>query len=127
MPKAREESWAYLVPLPLLSVTKAVWHTPMGDHAGEKVALLAQLRLPLATSATYIPPDKSILLPAPHASHASHAPHAPHALPCAPGGGTDVPCSQYSTLSLTLFGANAHRALLAYLYSQRDSLLKQRC
>ncbi len=83
MPKAREESWAYLVPLPLLSVTKAVWHTRTGDHAGEKVALLAQLKLPLATSSNYIPPDKRILLP------------APHVLPCAPGGGTDVPPSQY--------------------------------
>src|SRR5215469_8447547 len=42
MPKAREESWACLVPLPLLSVTKAVWHTRTGDHVGENVALLAR-------------------------------------------------------------------------------------
>src|SRR5215469_8936841 len=88
MPKAREESWAYLIPLPWLSVIKAVWHTRTGDHAGEKVALLAQLKLPLATRSNDIPPDKRILLP---------APHAPHALPCAPDGGTDVPWSQYST------------------------------
>ena len=56
------------------------------EHAGEKVALLAQLKLPLATRSNDIPPDKRILLP------------APHALPCAPGGGTDVPWSQYSGL-----------------------------
>ena len=87
MPKTREESWACLVPLPLLSVTKAVWHMLTGDHAGEKVALLAQLRPPLATSSNYIPADKRILLP------------APHALPCAPDGGTDVPCSQYRCVS----------------------------
>jgi len=43
MPKTPLGSWACLVPLPLLSVTRAVWHTLMGDHAGEKVALLAQL------------------------------------------------------------------------------------
>src|SRR5215469_18248117 len=114
MPKAREESWAYLVPLPWLSVTKAAWHTLMGGHAGEKDALLAQLKLPLATRSNDIPPDKSILLPAPHAPHASHAPHAPHALPCAPGGGTDVPCSQYNPLEKLRYGTAEHSSSLAW-------------
>jgi hypothetical protein len=76
----------------------------MGDYAGEKVALLAQLRLPLATSSNYIPPDKRILLP---------APHAPHALPCAPGGGTDVLCSQYNPLEKLRYGTAEHNSSLA--------------
>jgi hypothetical protein len=79
----------------------------MGDYTGEKVALLAQLRLPLATSSIYIPPDKRILLPAPH------APHAPHALPCAPGGGTDVLCSQYNPLEKLRYGTAEHNSSLA--------------
>src|SRR5215469_1988862 len=86
MPKTPLGSWAYLLPLSLLSRKRAVWHTRTGDHAGEKVALLAQLKLPLATSSNYIPLNKRILLP------------APHALPCAPGGETDVPCSQYRSV-----------------------------
>jgi len=84
LPKTPLGSLACLLPLPLLSVTRAVWHTLMEDHVGEKVELLAQLRLPLARSSKYIPPNKRILFP------------APHSLPCAPSGGTGVPCCQYT-------------------------------
>ena len=55
-----------------------------GDHEGEEVALLAQLRRPLATRSKRIPPDERILL------------LTPQSLPCSPVGGTDVPNSQYS-------------------------------
>jgi hypothetical protein len=79
MPKTPEEFWACLFPLPLLSVTRALLHTLTGEHAGEEVAPFAQLRLPLETSSKRIPPDKSILLP------------APQSLPSAPGEKTDVP------------------------------------
>jgi hypothetical protein len=54
-----------------------------GDHEGEEVALLSQLRLPLETRSKRIPPDKSILL------------LSPQSLPCAPSGRTDVPSNQY--------------------------------
>src|SRR3989442_11616241 len=40
-PRPPEESWACLVPLPLLSSKRTLWHT-QGDHAGYEVALLAQ-------------------------------------------------------------------------------------
>ncbi len=66
MPKTTMGSWAFLFPLPLLSVKRAVWHTLRGELDGEEVALLAQLRMPLATSAKSSPPDKRILFPAPH-------------------------------------------------------------
>jgi hypothetical protein len=56
---------------------------PHRDHAEEEDALLAQLRLPLATRSKRIAPDKRILYP------------APHSLPYASGRGTDVPSSQY--------------------------------
>src|SRR5215469_13309004 len=77
----------------------AMAHTHGGPCWGESRASCESARLPLATRSNDIPPDKSILLPAPH------APHAPHVLPCAPGGGTDVSCSQYrhpSVMSNTL-------------------------
>jgi len=45
---------------------RVVWHTLTGDHDGEEDALLAQLRLPLATSAKRIPPDQRILFPTTH-------------------------------------------------------------
>src|SRR5690242_16578563 len=47
---------ACLVPLPLLSVKRAVWHTLTEEHDGYEVGLLAQLRLPLETRAERIPP-----------------------------------------------------------------------
>jgi hypothetical protein len=50
-------------PTPLLAMKRVVWHTLTGDHDGEKGALLAQLRLPLATRSKRISPDKSILSP----------------------------------------------------------------
>jgi hypothetical protein len=34
LPKTGEESWAGLVPLPLLSIKRAVWHTPLGPCWG---------------------------------------------------------------------------------------------
>ena len=71
-------------PPPLLSGKRALWHTLTGDHEGEEVALLAQLRLPLTTRSKRIPPDKSILL------------LAPQSLACAPVGRTDVPSNQYT-------------------------------
>jgi hypothetical protein len=49
-----------------------------GEYDGQEVALLAQLRLPRETSSKRIPPDKSILFPAPHSP------------PFSPVGGTDV-------------------------------------
>jgi hypothetical protein len=77
-------------PLPLLAMKRVVWHTFMGDHEGEEDALLAQLRLPLATRSTRVPPDKSILFP------------APHSLPCAPIEGMDIPSSQSREPSVVL-------------------------
>ena len=76
-------SWACLFPLPLLSMKRAVLPILTGEHDREEVALLAQLKLPLATRSKRIPPDKSVLFP------------TTHSLPCSPVGGMDVPCSQY--------------------------------
>jgi hypothetical protein len=58
--KPREEAWACLFPLPLLSVQRAVLHTLTGDHVGEEVAPLAQLRPPLETSSISILPTREI-------------------------------------------------------------------
>ncbi len=76
-------------PPPLLAMKRVVWHTLTGDHDGEEDALLAQLRLPLATRSKRISHDKSILFP------------APHSLPCAPVEGMDVPSSQYRGSTFT--------------------------
>src|SRR5438067_2669558 len=58
-------SWACLFPLPLLSMKRAVLPILTGEHDREEVALLAQLKLPLATRSKRIPPDKRTLFPAP--------------------------------------------------------------
>src|SRR5215470_15502477 len=57
-------------------------HFPGHLPAGEEVALLAQLRRPLATRSKRISPDERILFP------------VPQSRPCAPVGGTDIPNSQ---------------------------------
>src|SRR5439155_19061022 len=57
-------------------------HTLTVGHAGEKVALLAQLRLPLETSSISIQP-KEISLP------------CSSSLPLSSVRGTDIPSSQY--------------------------------
>jgi hypothetical protein len=54
-----------------------------GEHEGEEMPLLAQLRLPLATSSKRIPPDKSLLLIAKRdVSHALALPLIPAARCC---------------------------------------------
>jgi hypothetical protein len=40
LPKTGEESWAGLVPLPLLSIKRAAWHTPTGTKLGMKSRFL---------------------------------------------------------------------------------------
>jgi hypothetical protein len=79
MLKTREESWACLVPLPLLSMNRAVLPKLMQEHDGEEGPPLAQLRLLPETRSKSLPPDKRIPFP------------APPSLPCSPVGGTDVP------------------------------------
>ena len=78
-----------------LSEEGCVAHT-QGEHDGEEVALLAQLKLPLATRSKRIP--------------------TLHSLPCSPVGRTDIPSSLY-TISprgscdlLFLLATNAYSA-----------------
>ncbi len=87
LPKTPPRVLSRSFPSPSLSRKRALLQKLTEDHEGEKVALLAQLRLPLATRSKRIPPDKSILL------------LAPQSLPCAPGERTDVPGSQYTRLA----------------------------
>ena len=89
MPKTREESWACLFPLPLLSVKRAGGTHSQGNMLGRKIALLAQLRLPMGTSSKSILVYMRILF------------SAPHSLPFSSARGTDVSGSQYKGSLLT--------------------------